>query len=125
MTRNCAVRLRCVLPLALLLLSTFQLARAERVERVVDAWRPLDYDVALTLNEQLTEITSARTAITISVLKGPLASIDLDFGAMPVDSVTVNDTAARFEQGQGRLLVRLQRPAAKDARVLIVVNYHG
>ncbi|HEV7842520.1 MAG TPA: M1 family metallopeptidase, partial [Pyrinomonadaceae bacterium] len=126
MTRNSAVRLRFSFPLlALLFLTTFQLALAERRERVVDTWKPLDYDVALTLDDQLTEITSARTKISIYVLKGPLAIIDLDFGAMPVDSVTVNNQAARFEQSNGNLNVTLSKPANKDERLEIIVNYHG
>jgi aminopeptidase N len=126
MTRNSAARLRFSFPLlALLLLSTFQLALAERTERVVDTWKPLDYDVALTLDDQLTEITRARTKISIYVLKGPLAIIDLDFGAMPVDSITVNNQAARFEQAAGRLNVTLSKPANKDERLEIIVNYHG
>ncbi|HEY0320130.1 MAG TPA: M1 family metallopeptidase [Pyrinomonadaceae bacterium] len=127
MTENRAARLRFSLPLLalLLLLSTFQLALAERPERVVDTWRPLDYDVALTLNDQLTEITRARTKISIYVLKAPLTIVDLDFGAMTVDSVTVGDRPARFEQVKGRLNVTLPKPANKDERLEIIVNYHG
>ena len=126
MIRNRAVRLRPALPLlAFLLLFAVQLAYAERRERVVDAWRPLDYDVSLTLNDQLTEVTSARTKISIYVLKAPLAVVDLDFGAMPVDSVLVGDKTARFEQGQGRLLVTLPKPASRDERLEIIVSYHG
>lgn len=117
---------RVSLPLlALLLLSIFQLALAERRERVVDTWRPLDYDIALTLNEPLTEITRARAKVSIYVLKGPLSVVDLDFGAMAVDSVLVGDRAARFERAQGRLLVTLPRPANKDERLEIIVSYHG
>lgn len=111
--------------LALLLLSTFQLALGQRKERAVDAWRPLDYDIALTLNDSLTEITSARAKISIYVLKGPLSVVDLDFGAMAVDSVLVGDRAARFERPQGRLMVTLPRPASKDERLEIIVNYRG
>jgi aminopeptidase N len=119
-------RARFSLPLlALLLLSAFQLARAERIERVVDNWRPLDYDVALTLNDQLTEITHARTKVSIFVLKGPLATVDIDFGAMPVDSVRVGDRTARFEQGKGKLLVTLPSAANKGERLEIIVEYHG
>ncbi|HEX8747267.1 MAG TPA: M1 family metallopeptidase [Pyrinomonadaceae bacterium] len=127
MTGNRATaRTRISLPLlALLLLSAFQLALAERSERAVDAWRPLDFDVSLTLDDQLTQITKARTKLTIYVLKGPLSVVDMDFGAMPVDSVMVGDRAARFEQGNGRLLVTLPRPANKDERLEIIVSYHG
>ncbi len=124
MTRNRSLRFSLPL-LALLLLCSLQPALAERRERVVDRWRPLDYDIELKLNDQLTEITRARTRITIYVLKGPLATVDLDFGAMPVDSVTVNNQTARFEQGQGLLLVTLPKQANKDERLEIIVNYHG
>ena len=48
--------LRRALAVSLLLLSIFTLALAERHERVVDSWRPVNYDVVLTLNDQLTEI---------------------------------------------------------------------
>jgi aminopeptidase N len=126
MTRNTRARMRFSLPLlALLLLSAFQLALAERRERVVDTWRPLDYDIALKLNDQLTEITSARTKVSIYVLKGPLSILDLDFGTMTVDSITVNNQTARFEQGNGRLLVTLPKPAKRDERIEVIVNYHG
>jgi aminopeptidase N len=109
----------------LLLLFSFQLAPAQRQERTVDAWRPLDYDVSLTLNNELTEITAARTKISIFVLKGPLAAVDLDFGAMPVASVTANNAPARFEQGAGRLLVNLAKPAGRGERLEVIVVYKG
>ncbi|HKS27043.1 MAG TPA: M1 family metallopeptidase [Pyrinomonadaceae bacterium] len=128
MTRNRdALRPRFSLTLLALifLLSAFQLALGERRERVVDTWRPLDYDVQLTLDDQLAEITRARTKISIYVLKGPLSVIDLDFGAMPVDSVLVGDRAARFERGADRLLVTLPKAANKDERLEIIVTYHG
>jgi aminopeptidase N len=111
--------------LALLLLSTFQLAVAQRRERATDSWRPVNFDVALTLNDQLTEITRARAKVSISVLKAPLAAVDFDFGTMPVDSVTVDDQPARFERPSGRLLVTLPKPANKEGRIEVVINYRG
>src|SRR3712207_807302 len=127
MRNRAAVRPRFSLPLLalLLLLSAFQLALAERRERVVDAWRPLDYDVALTLDDQLTQITKGRAKLTVFIVKGPLSVVDLDFGTMAVDSVMVGDRAARFEQGKGLLLVTLPRPANKGERLEIIVSYHG
>src|SRR5437660_11445193 len=83
---------------SILLLSIFSLALAERHERIVDSWRPVNYNIALTLNDQLTEITSARAEISIQVLKGPLTTLDLDFGEMSVDSVTVNDASTHFNR---------------------------
>lgn len=113
------------LALTLLLCSTFILALAERHERVVDAWRPTHYDITLTLNDQLTEITGARAAINIIVLKGTLDTLDLDFGEMPVDAVMVGSASARFAQGNGRLNVQLPQPAKTNEHLTVVVTYHG
>src|SRR4051794_26366414 len=98
--------------LSLLLLTTYTLALAERHERVVDSWRPVHYDIALTLDDQLTEITRARAEISVQVLKGPLNVLDLDFGAMTVDSVMVGNDSAKFEQQSGKLNVQLSHPAS-------------
>ena len=40
-------------------------ALAARRERLIDSWKPLNYDVTLAFNEQLSELSSARVAITI------------------------------------------------------------
>jgi aminopeptidase N len=117
--------LRRSLALVLLLLASAALVLAERRERVVDAWRPIHYDIALTLNDQLTEILKARAEITIHVIKGPLNAIDLDFREMPVDSVLVGDSSTSFEQRDGQLKVKLRQPVNRNGRVVIVVNYHG
>jgi aminopeptidase N len=98
---------------------------AERRERLVDGWRPLNYDVALIFDEQLTEITSAHTDITLLILKDSLSTIDLDFGEMPVESVSVGDQPARFEQSQGKLNVSLSQPVKKGQRLIIGVKYRG
>src|SRR4051794_14354361 len=88
--------MRRSLLLSLLLVSTFSYTLAERHERVVDSWQPVHYNVALTLNDQLTEIKSARAEISVLTVKGPIQVLDFDFGAMPVDSVTVGGMPARF-----------------------------
>ncbi|HKC63122.1 MAG TPA: M1 family metallopeptidase [Pyrinomonadaceae bacterium] len=111
--------------LLLFLLATFTFALAERHERVVDSWRPVNYNIALALNDQLTEITSARAEISVQVLKGPLKALDLDFGEMTVDSVTVNQASAHFNQGNGRLNVELLRAANSNDKLMVVVHYHG
>nr|MDQ3821424.1 hypothetical protein [Acidobacteriota bacterium] len=113
------------LAVSLLILTTFTLALSERHERAVDTWRPVNYDITLTLNDQLTEITSARTEISIQVLKGPLNTFDLDFGEMPVDSVTVNNAPAQFNQSNGRLNVQLLKTANSNDKLIIAVSYHG
>ena len=100
-------------------------ARAERRERLVDTWRPLHYDVTLVFNEQLTEITSARTEINIAILKEPLPVLDLDFGAMVVDSVVVGGVPATYEQRDGRLNISLTQTPKKNTTLSVTVAYHG
>ena len=118
-------RLTRALVLALVLAAVCAQAAAARRERLVDAWRPVHYDVTLTLDNQLTQLTSARTALNVEVLKGPLAVVDLDFGELTVDSVTVNGKPARFEHDNGRLNVFLAQPAKTGAKLSVVVSYHG
>jgi aminopeptidase N len=98
---------------------------AQRHERIVDTWRPVHYDVAIAFNDQLTEITTARTEITLQVIKPVLTRIDLDFGDMPIDSVLVSGVPARFERKPDLLNVILDRPAKKGDKLDIIVNYHG
>jgi aminopeptidase N len=116
---------RCSLLLALLVVSTWTFALAERRERAVDTWRPVHYDVSLTLNDGLTDITRAETKISIQVIKGPLGAIVLDFGQMTVDAVKIGDAPARFEQAGGHLNIQLARAFNKNEMLTIVVSYHG
>src|SRR3989442_4190746 len=71
---------------------------AQRHERIVGAWKPMHYDVAISFNDQLTEISSAQTEITVRVLAVSLTVIDLDFSDLPVDSVAVSGQPAAFER---------------------------
>jgi aminopeptidase N len=114
-----------ILLVSLLLLSSFALAMAERHERVIETWRPLHYDVSLSFNEQLSEITNARAVITVLILKGEVKTIDLDFGEMPVDSVNVGRLQASYERRPGALVVTLPVAAREGARLNIAVAYHG
>src|SRR6267143_1456028 len=41
---------------------------AQRRERTIETWKPRHYDVAISFNEQLNEISSARTEIDLEVL---------------------------------------------------------
>ncbi|HEY0005863.1 MAG TPA: M1 family metallopeptidase [Pyrinomonadaceae bacterium] len=112
--------------IALFLLSVFALeADGRRRERLVDNWRPLHYDVSLSFDDQLSTITEARTAISLQVLKDKVSAIDLDFGEMKIDGVTVGGAPARYEQGAGSLIVSLERPARLNERLSVVVTYHG
>ncbi|MCM3906179.1 MAG: M1 family metallopeptidase [Pyrinomonadaceae bacterium] len=107
------------------LCSTTIWAFGTRTERLIDGWRPLHYSVDITLDDQLTTITSARAAITLLIVKEQLAVIDLDFGEMTVNSVSVNRSAALFEHAAGKLNVKLPQEFTKGARVLVSVEYQG
>jgi len=98
---------------------------AQRRERVVDSWRPIHYDVALTLNDQLNEISAARTEITLEVLAANLTKVDLDFGEMPIDAVTVSGSPARFERRPDMLDIILARTARRGDKLSLTITYHG
>src|SRR2546423_1407475 len=97
---------------------------AQRRERLVDSWKPLHYDVDLTFNDQLTQIT-ARTDISVEVLAQGLTKVDLDFGDLPIDSVLVSGTAAKFERTSETLNVMLATAAKRGENLNVTVNYHG
>jgi aminopeptidase N len=103
----------------------FGSAAAQRRERVVDNWRPTHYDVSISFNDQLRELTSARTEIRLTVLKDNVNAIDLDFGGMPIDSVTLDGQPARFERQSDLLNVFLSQVAKNGDKLSIIVAYHG
>src|SRR5438876_2468016 len=108
-----------------LFLCLIPVANAQRRERTVDTWKPVHYDVSISFNDQLSEISSAKTEITLQVLKPNLAKIDLDFGELPIDSVLVSGQPARFERAPDLLNVFIPQAAKENDRLNIVVNYHG
>jgi len=101
------------------------LTSGQRRERTVDTWKPLHFDVSLSFNDQLSEITLARTEITVQVLKNNVTAIDLDFGSMPIEAVKVEALPARFERGPDLLRVFLGRTARIGEKFSILVFYHG
>ena len=101
------------------------LTLAERRERLIDSWKPLNYSVAITLNQDLKEITRATADITLSVLKPRTRQLDFDFGEMAIDSVRVNGKRARYTRGPDSLVVLLSQPQRVGARLLVSVSYHG
>src|SRR4029453_7623336 len=101
-------------------LTTFALRR----ERLIDAWRPTNYNVAITLNDSLTEITRAQTDIDIVALK-PLRVIDLVFGEMKTDSVTLHGKSIPFLHQNGKLQITLPATIAPKTNLQISVTYHG
>jgi len=106
-----------------LLAATF--VAAQRRERVVSTWKPLHYDVSLSFNDQLTEISSAKTEVTLQVLAARLTVVDFDFGDMPIDSVTVSGKPARYERKAELLNVRLPRMYRNGDKLKVTVTYHG
>jgi aminopeptidase N len=110
---------------ALLVAGLVSSATGARRERIIDSWKPLNYNVFLTFNDQLTELTSARTEITVLVLNQRLPQISLDFGELTVDSITINNKAAPYERSPGTLDIKLPTTTAHGTLLLIVVSYHG
>ena len=100
-------------------------AVGQRRERTVESWKPLHYDVNLTFNEQLTEISSARTEISLEILKQNVAKIDLDFGEMPIDSVLIAGAPAQFDRTNEQLNVILPRAVNRGDKLSVAINYHG
>jgi aminopeptidase N len=124
-TTNETSRLRRFPFLLALLVLCAAFVPAQRRERTVEAWKPLHYDVSLSFNQQLSEIVSARTEITLTVMKPGVTSIDLDFGDMPIDSVSVAGAPARFTRNADQLNVMMARPAKRGAKIKVTVSYHG
>jgi len=121
-SRAIAYRAACGLFAALVFITP---ALGQRRERVIDTWKPLHYDVAISLNDQLTEIERAQTEVTALILKDKVSMIDLDFGSMPIDSVTVGARPARYESKPETLNVFLTQVAHAGDKVTLVVTYHG
>lgn len=98
---------------------------AARTERLIDTWKPTNYNVALTFNDKLTEITSARAEITILSLKDSLSEIELDFGELPVDAVTVNNQSAPYTRPAGHINIKLPQRVRQGTSLVVAISYHG
>jgi aminopeptidase N len=109
----------------LLILLAASASCTPRRERVVDAWRPVHYDVNLSFDDQLTQLTAARTDITVEVLAPSIDKVDLDFGQLHIDSLLLSGAAAKFERTSDTLTVLLANPATRGKTFDITVNYHG
>ncbi len=117
-------RVRVVILTLSIVLVALSSVNAARHERLIDSWKPINYDVTLVFNDQLSEITRARVALTVQAIK-ELSVIDLDFGDLTVDSVTVDGTATPFSRAPGLLNITLRKSLARDARAIVVVSYYG
>ena len=106
-----------------LLLLFFSSVLAARVERLIDTWRPEHFIVNITLNDRLSEI-SASTQIKILIVK-QTNLIDLDFGDLTTDSVTLDSKPLPFTHQNGKLQVSLPGPAPPGTRLTLTITYHG
>lgn len=100
-------------------------ASAQRHERVITNWRPIHYDVSLSFDEALSQLSSARTEVTVRVLKPNVRKIDFDFDDLPIDSVTVSGKPARFTRTANTLDVFLPRLVKNGERFNVTISYHG
>jgi len=105
-------------------LNLWPVSYAARVERLVDTWQPKHYDINITLNDQLSEIASAAARIDISILK-PVTVIDLDFGELTIDSVTLDTKPVSFTHKDGTLRIDLPQRACAGTHLTLTVKYHG
>jgi len=110
---------------ALLLLLCVSAVSAQRRERMVDSWRPVHFDVDLSFDEQMTQIATARTRITVEVLAPTLDKVDFDFGDMVVDSVLLGNKPTKFDRTSETLNVLLPAGVKRGNKIDITVNYHG
>src|ERR1041385_1475599 len=123
MTNRLSLRFRTFL-LVFFVLIPLSVSYAVRVERLVDTWRPTHYLINITLDDQLSEITSATARIDVLVLK-PTALIDLDLGDLTVDAVTLDTKPVSFTHKDGSLRINLPQRAAAGAYLSLAVQYHG
>lgn len=128
MTKLPKHRLRSIqraLPVALFVVLSALSVVGQRRERTVEAWRPLHYDVNLAFNEQLTELSSARTEISLEVLKQNVSKIDLDFGEMAIDSVLIAGAPVQFDRTNEQLNINLPRAVNRGDKLSLAITYHG
>ena len=114
---------RLLLLLALTVLSS-TVVFAARVERLIDTWQPKHYVVSLTLNDQLSEIVTGSARIDVLILK-KTAVIDLDFGELKTNSVSVDSKPASFTHRNGKLEITLAEPANPGTKLVVDVAYQG
>ena len=117
--------LRQLLPAVFVLLLFASSLYATRKERLIESWKPTHYAVALTFNDALSEITTAKVDITITSLTSSLTHVDLDFGEMPIDSVMVNNQITPYHRTPGIVDVTLPKPLKRNQTTIVSITYHG
>ncbi|HKO42536.1 MAG TPA: M1 family metallopeptidase [Pyrinomonadaceae bacterium] len=123
--RQLRERLAQSLLLTVILLTVVGVAICARRERLIDTWKPINYNVSIHLNEGLTEVTSAKTEVALVILKDNVTQIDFDFGTMPITAVTLNGAAVPYERTDGRLNVKPVQPLSRNSNVVVAISYHG
>ncbi|HEV7683083.1 MAG TPA: M1 family metallopeptidase [Pyrinomonadaceae bacterium] len=96
-----------------------------RKERLIDTWKPTNYNVSITFDDKLSGITSARAEITIVALKDRVTQIDLDFGELPIDAVTIDRQSTQYTRTRGTLNVKLLQPVRRGDVFVVAISYHG
>ncbi len=107
-----------------LLLLVSSSALAARVERLIDNWQPQHYLVNITLNDQLSEISSASVRINLTITK-PTRELEIEFGDLTVDRVILNGTPFPFLRKNGKLHVDLPQAVSAGESMVLAVEYHG
>src|SRR5437763_6293951 len=115
---------RAILPLVVVAVP-FSAIYADRHERLIDTWQPLHFEIALALNDSLSEIVSATADVRILVRKKDLRMVDFDFGQLRVSSVRIEGETARFVQRDDKLNVYLPHEVPQWATVSISIGYSG
>ena len=115
---------RSALFAALLILACFAVF-GQRHERLITSWQPYQFDIKLTLDSRLTQITSAITDVSVLIDQDRVDTIDLDFGLMPVSSVRVDGQPVPFDQHDEKLDVFLSKTASRGQKLKISVVYSG
>ena len=109
----------------LVVLVVFAFVFSQRKERLLESWKPVHYDIAVVFDDSLSTIKTATTRVDIVARKDDVRMIDLDFGAMDVSSVSVNNVDAKFGRHDEKLDVYLNSPMKKGQSFRITVNYSG
>ncbi|HEV2863803.1 MAG TPA: M1 family metallopeptidase [Pyrinomonadaceae bacterium] len=89
----------------------------------LDALDAVHYRLRFDLKDASGEI-GAEAEIVFNV-NGDLREIPLDFGALAVDSVTVDGAKAAHRREGERLLITLPSPYQRGRQLSVVVKYHG
>jgi aminopeptidase N len=113
------------LPLILSLHLLACAAFGQREERETTAWQPINYDIAITLNDQLSEISKARVVLNGLAVKDDLNVVDLDFGDLTIDSVKLGTEPAKTDRTAETLNIHLPTKLNIGDKFEITIEYHG